>query len=124
VGSLYDPPSGFVSRLALLFRALFLALLDVGTIVLCFDGLLGGPSFVTGIGAQMLGLPCARLWPLADHRFQRCFKQFHVVRVGSAYDDRQRDATRVDQQAALAPVFFPDPLDWPQRTAVPEVLCP
>jgi len=27
------------------------------------------------------------------------------MRVGSADDDRQRDSTRVDQQAALAPVF-------------------
>jgi len=124
MGSLDDPSSCFVSRLALLVGALFFALLDVRAIVPRGHTLLGRFALVARVAAQMLRLPFARLRPLADHRVQRLVQQFHVMRVGSADDDRQRDSTRVDQQAALAPIFFPGPWDWLPRTVLPAGPCP
>jgi hypothetical protein len=35
----------------------------------------------------------------------------NIMPVGPGHDERQRDATTVHQQMALAPIFFPDPLD-------------
>ena len=65
---------------------------------------------VASIGAQMLRLPFARLRPFAHRSLQRFRQQLHVMRVGSADGDRQRNPTRVDQQTALAP-FLP-PVRW------------
>jgi len=40
-----------------------------------------------------------------------------VIDVGCGHDDRQRDATPVHQQVALAALFFPDPSGWARRSA-------
>jgi hypothetical protein len=39
--------------------------------------------------------------------------------IGSADDDRQRDATSVGQEVALGPHFFPGPLGSSRRTLLP-----
>ena len=39
--------------------------------------------------------------------------------MGAGHDKRQRDATTVHQQMALAPIFSPGPLDWGQRAIAP-----
>ena len=39
--------------------------------------------------------------------------------MGTGHDERQRDATTVHQQMALAPIFSPGPLDWVQRSIAP-----
>jgi hypothetical protein len=44
--------------------------------------------------------------------------------VGPAGDERQRDVTRVHQQAAFAPIFFPDPWRWVPRIPTLAALCP
>ena len=66
--------------------------------------------------------PDRRLHP-QDASRQRLGQQRHLRRLRTADDQRQRDATRVDQQAALAPVFFPDPWDWGRRHPAPEERC-
>jgi hypothetical protein len=105
--------SGFARRpifwlcipVSLLSRAFLLSLFDMGAIVLRNHGLFGRLAFVTSIGAQMLWLPLAWRWPFARHGSERLREQPHIMRVGSADGDRQRDSTRVDQQAAFAVVF-------------------
>src|SRR4030067_878722 len=52
---------------------------------------------------------------------QLCAQLRNIMPVSSGHDDRQRDATTVHQQMALAPIFFPDPLDWVQRFPEPAV---
>src|ERR1035437_5066613 len=51
-------------------------------------------------------------------------KKVAVMPVGPAGDERQRDATRVHQEAALAPIFSPDPWSLVPRTVGPEAACP
>jgi len=36
----------------------------------------------------------------------------NIMPIGSGHDERQRDATPVHQQMALAPIFSPDPWGW------------
>jgi hypothetical protein len=50
---------------------------------------------------------------------QHCLQLAHVMSVGSGDDQRQRDATPVDQQMALAPIFFPGPSGWDPRPLLP-----
>jgi len=54
---------------------------------------------------------------------QRGLKQFYVMRVCAAGDERERDANPVDQQASLAPIFSPDPRDWGPRIRLQAALC-
>jgi hypothetical protein len=46
------------------------------------------------------------------------------MHVGPARDERQRDATPVDQQTSFAPFFSPDPWGWAPRTRWPRELSP
>ena len=55
--------------------------------------------------------PDRRLHP-QDASLQRLGQQRHIRRLCAAHDKGQRDATPVDQQAALAPIFSPDRSDW------------
>ena len=73
------------------------------------------------IAAQVFR-PDRRLYP-QDASLQRLGQQRHIRRLRAADDQRQRDATPVDQQAARAPVFSPDPWDWGRRHPAPEELC-
>jgi hypothetical protein len=43
--------------------------------------------------------------------------------ICSGYDERQRDATTVDENASFASFFFPDPSGWAPRLLEPEVPC-
>lgn len=42
--------------------------------------------------------------------------------ICSGYDERQRDATSVDENASFASIFFPDPSGWAPRLLEPRVL--
>ena len=73
--------------------------------------------------------------PLRHYLIQCCFQKLHIVHLCPAGDYRQRDSISVDQQAALGPIFFPDPwgsapqilvlmepLPWPRlRFATPKL---
>ena len=122
--SFHDPSFGLVAWLASFGVAFFLALLDVGAIVLCRHGLFCAFAFVTRVGAQMLGFELARFRTVNNHGVQCHFQQFHIMGVGSADDERQRDSTRVYEKAAFAPIFSPDPWGWVQRIPALKVPCP
>jgi len=62
--------------------------------------------------------PDGQIIDLIQGRLQK----FHVVDLSSAGDYRQRDSTRVDQQASLAPIFFPDQSGWDRQLLAPEGL--
>src|ERR1700722_5357444 len=51
-------------------------------------------------------------------------QQGHIMDVGRAGDDRERDATPVGEQAALASFFSPDPSGWARHILAPGALCP
>jgi len=50
-------------------------------------------------------------WPQsrANDAPQSRLQQLHIMPIGPAYDQRQRDATRVDQKTSFASIFSPDP---------------
>jgi hypothetical protein len=63
-----------------------------------------------------IALVCAKVLP-SSYRGLRSLdydvvqgvrQQLHVVLLGSADDEGQRDSTAVDENASLAPIFFPD----------------
>ena len=56
----------------------------------------GGRPLVTGVGAEMLGRFRPGCGPCADHLVERRRQELHVMHVGPARDERQRDATPVD----------------------------
>ena len=77
---------------------------------------------VARVGTQVLVAPLRRIDPLDHDGLKHRLELRHIMAMGSGHDERQRDATTVDQQMALAAIFFPDLLDWGQRLTVPEAL--
>ena len=53
---------------------------------------------------------------------QGSIQKLRVVHVGAAAGDRQRDSTPVDEQTALAPLFFPCRSGSDLRTRLPAEL--
>ena len=71
-------------------------LFDVGPIVTFLQRLPDGRSLVTPIGAEMLGYFRTGCRSCSDHLVERSRQELHVMHVGPARDERQRDATPVD----------------------------
>ena len=46
---------------------------------------------------------------LSDFALQHCGKLSRIMPIGSGYDDRQRDATLIDQQMSFYSFFSPYP---------------
>lgn len=68
----------------------------------------GRCATVARIGAQVLVAPLRRCLALDDNGVEHRRELGHIVLIGSGHDDRQRDATPVPQQVALAALFSPD----------------
>lgn len=68
----------------------------------------GRATDVAGIAVEPVAAvgACGRWW--SDDVIQRGRQQPHIVDVGRAGDDRERDSTPVYKQAALAAFFSPD----------------
>ena len=99
------------------------ALLPRGTIASVLGGCPGRLTRVAAIPAQILDGTIAGITPPNDPGRQRRRHQGDIGRLRAAHDKRQRDATPVDQQAALAPIFFPDPWDSGRPPREPTGLC-
>ena len=70
---------------------------------------------IAGVGAQMLASANGRALALDDDGAEHSVQSLAVIDVGRGHDDRQRDATAVHQQMAVAPIFSPDPSGWARR---------
>ena len=79
----------------------------------------GGLSAISGIKTQMLGTTLGRCLALDHDGRQNGVELRDVMPVRSGHDERQGDATAVDQQVTLAPIFFPDPSGWVRLALVP-----
>ena len=96
MGSLDHPATSLVPWPHTLRLRFFSLLFDVGPIVPQFHCLPGGRSLVTRIVAEMLRgfrTPCRSR---KDHLVERRPQKLHIMYVGPARDERQRDATPVD----------------------------
>src|SRR3990172_9231795 len=108
--NLHNPAPGLVS---VLFAHLFFAARAyVRAIITRHDLLERRLAGKARIRAQVLRVIWPDLGAFDNDRIQRSRQLRHVVSISSDYDDRQRDATLVDQEHSLAPIFFPDPSGW------------
>ena len=81
-----------------------------------------GRSCIARISAQMFVSPDRWTGSINHNGVKHWLQLGDVMSIGSGHDERQRDATSVHQQMALAPIFSPDPSGWGQRFAVPMAL--
>ena len=124
MGSFDHPATCFPTWLAAFGLRFFFTLLDMRLIVAGNHRLEGRLALVSSIGAEILRLLGVRFRPRQYRSVQGGLQQLHVMHVGSAGDQRQRDATRVDQQTSLAPIFSPDPWGSVPRIRWPMALFP
>lgn len=79
-----------------------------------------GIAAISFVGTKIPPALC--FWLFGNDGVKRRTKKFHVVSLGAAHDNRERDAMTVHQQAAFAPFFFPDPLDFYPQPPEPRAL--
>jgi hypothetical protein len=91
----------------------------MGDIAVILDGTKVLSPSVASISAQMFASPERRTLPLDHYAGEYVIQALAVMDVGPGHDERQRDATAVHQQVALAPLFFPDPSGLDRRTPEP-----
>ena len=96
MGSLHHPATSLVPWPLTLRLRLFSPLFDVGLIVAFLHRLPSRRPLVTRIGAKMLRCFLTGCRAGAHHLVERRRQELHVMHVGPARDERQRDATPVD----------------------------
>lgn len=100
----------------------FLHLLATGhmrNIAVAFDDFQRRLAAVSGIQAQMLGATLRRCLAFDHDRRQYGIELRDVMPVRSGHDERQGDATSVDQQVTLASIFSPDQSGWARPPLAP-----
>ena len=84
-----------------------------------FDDLQRPSASISSIGTQVLAAPGVRGLALDHDGLQHLLELCDVMLIGPGHDERQRDATAVHQQVALAPFFFPDRSGWAPPPVAP-----
>ena len=67
----------------------------------------------------MLGAALSRHLALDHDGGQDRLELRDIMPVRPGHDERQGDATAVDQQVTLAPIFFPDQSGWARPALAP-----
>lgn len=119
MADLNNPTPGFLSRMPLLCLLLLRATGHMRNVAMAFYDLQRWLSAIAGIKAQMFGATFSRRFALDHDGRQDCIELRNVMPVRSGHDERQGDATAVDQQVTLAPIFFPDRSGWARPALVP-----
>lgn len=122
VADLNDPAPCFLPWVSPLVVGFLASINDMRNVVMFRNDLCGGFAAIARISAQMLAAPQRRCLALDRDGLQHRIKLGDVVLICPCHDDRQRDATPVHQQMALASIFSPDPLDWGRLPLVPRAL--
>ena len=121
--SLNYPSAGFVVRI-FPFHFDFLApLFDMRDVAPLQTFIQCRFTAISFISTQMMRASYLRFRTLYHDVIQRIRKQFHVVGLGSADDDRQWDSTAVYENASLGSFFFPDLWDLAPLPQLPAVPC-
>ena len=109
---LNNPASSLLAGMTLLGFLLLRATGHMRDVAVALNDFQRRLATVSGISAQMLGLTLKRHLAFDHDRRQDGVELRDVMPVRSGHDERQGDATSVDQQVTLAPIFFPDQSDW------------
>ena len=104
---LHNPAPRFLSGVALLGIVLVGAARHMRNVVMAIDDIERRVATIAGIQAQMLGAAPGRHFALDHDGRQNLVQLRHVMPVRPGHDERQGDATAVDQQVTLAAIFFP-----------------
>ena len=96
MGSLHHSAAGFPTGLCAFRLCFFLALLDMRLIIAHRGRLQSALALVSGVGTEIRQLLGIGFRPLHHGRGQGRLQQLHIMHVGPAGDERQRDATGVD----------------------------
>ncbi len=121
MADLNNPTTGLLSGMPLLGLLLLRAAGYMRNVAMTLNDLQSGLSAISGIKTQVLGATLDRHLALDHDGRQDGVELRNVMPVRSGYDERQGDATAVDQQVTLAPIFFPDPSGWARPALVPGV---
>lgn len=119
VAYLDNPASGFLLRIAALEVRLFTAINHMRDVVMRLVALQSTPTAISRICAQVFGRGQRPFTPDHDGR-EHSLKLRDIMPSGAGHDERQRDATLVHQQVALASIFSPDRSDSARPLLVPE----
>ena len=121
MADLYDPAPSLLAGLSLLGFYFLRATGHMGNVAVCLDDAQRRSASIPSIQAQMLGSAvCGRL--ALDHDgVQDGIQLRDVITIRSGHDERQGDATAVDQQVTFAPIFFPDQSGWARLAVAPVV---
>ena len=119
MADLNNPTSGFLSGMPLLCLLLLRSTGHMRNVAMALNDLQRRLAVISGIQAQMLGATLDRHLALDHDERQDCVELRNVMPVRSGHDERQGDATAVDQQVTLAPIFFPDQSGWARPALVP-----
>ena len=115
-----NPTSGFLSGMPLLGLLLLRAAGHVRNVAMALNDFQRGLAAISRIKTQMLGTTIGRHFALDPDGRQDGVELRNIMPVRSGHDERQRDATAVDQQMTLAPIFSPDPSGLARLALVPE----
>ena len=119
MADLNNPSSSFLSGMPLLGLLLLGATGHMRNVAMALNDFQYRLAAISGIQTQMLGATLD--WHLAlDHDGrQDCVELRDIMPVRSGHDERQGDATTVDQQVTLASIFFPDQSGCARPALVP-----
>ncbi len=108
MADLNNPTSGFLSGMPLLGLFLMGATGHMRNVAMALNDFQRRLAAISGIQTQMLGAALSRHLALDHDGRQDCVELRDIMPVRSGHDERQGDATAVDQQVTLASIFFPD----------------
>lgn len=119
MANLNNPTPGFLFGMPLLCLLLLRAAGHMRNVAMALSDLQRWLSAISGIQTQMFGATLSRHLALDHDGRPDCVELRNVMPVRSGHDERQGDATAVDQQVTLAPIFSPDRSGWARPALVP-----
>ena len=119
---LHHPAPGALRGMPPLLVGFLPTSFDVGNVAMFFNDAERRGTGIASIGAQVLA--ASLRWRGTLHRdgIKDHGDLADIMSICPGHDDRQRDATTVHQQMALAPIFFPDPSGLARRLPEPVAL--
>lgn len=122
MANLNNPTPGLLSGMPLLCLLLLRATGHMRNVAMALNDLQRRLAAIAGVKTQMLRTALSRYFALDHDGRQDCVELRNIMPVRSGHDERQWDATAVDQQVTLASIFFPDQSGWARPVLVPMAL--
>lgn len=107
MADLHNPSPRPLARVPFLGIVLVSAARHMWNVIVAIDDIERRVAAISSIQAQMLGAALRRYFALDHDGRQYLIELRHVMPVRPGHDERQGDATAVDQQVSLAAIFFP-----------------